>query len=286
MKPILLSFLMAVTLFTGVAQAQSWVPGEYMKQAVDNVHNKVENATNLGNYGYSKGFCFLGAYIQDGHSVKWSTSLPTGKKLIFIGGGDNDAVDVDIKIYDSEGTMVAEDVEGDNTPVLVFSTESSENYIIELSLPSTSAGGSFCCLSFLEENAPSLPLQNMEDAVENVIDYGQKANDRIKVKFHDVDNQWCLYGVNLPSGKANTVTNMDLGSYGHMFLAAGDNRIQDADLHLFDANDNVLTSDEEEDAVPLLRYTTSGNERYQLKLGNVKSSGNAMLICIVLTEEE
>lgn len=264
--------------------AEEWTPGTYMQQAVDNVHAKAELATSFGDYGYSGGFCFLGAYILKGKSVKWRTTLPTGKQLLFIGGGDNDATDVDIKIYNDKDVLVAEDSDTDNSPVLKFKTSSTQTYTIELRLYNTSTTGSFCCISFLEENAPGVPMANMEQAMANIIDFGSKVNDKFSVRFHDMDNQWCLYGVNQASGTSNTCQNMSMGTENHIYLAAGDSHLEDADLFLLNSEGESVAKDVEEDAVPGFKYTTSKEERYQLKIKNVKSSGNALTICIVLTE--
>lgn len=275
--------LMSLSVFTAQAQ-EAWSPGVYMQQAVDNVHKKAEYATSFGDYGYSGGFCFLGAYVKKGKSVKWRTTLPTGKQLLFIGGGDDDATDVDIKIYNSDGDLVKEDAGTDNSPVVKFKTNSDETYTIELRLYTTTSTGSFCCISFLEEEAPGVPMANMEQAMASVIDYGNKVNEKFSVRFHDMDNQWCLYGVNQASGESNTCNNMSMGSEKHFYIAAGDNNLEDADLYLLDADDEVIVKDAENDAVPLMRQETYESVRYQLKIKNVKSTGNSLTICIVLTE--
>jgi hypothetical protein len=279
----LLVFLLSFSVVSLQAQTD-WDPGAYMQQAVDNVHEKAELATSFGDYGYSGGFCFLGAYILKSKSVKWRTNLPTGKQLLFIGGGDDDATDVDIKIYDDEDNLVAEDSDTDNNPVLKFKTSSDEYYTIELKLYSTTTTGSFCCISFLEEDAPGVPMANMKVAMASIIDYGQKVNEKFSVRFHDVDNQWCLYGVNQASGTSNTCTNMSMGTENHIYLAAGDNNLEDADLYLMDSDGDDVVKDVEDDAVPGFKYTTDVDVRYQLKIKNVKSTGNALTICIVLTE--
>ncbi|MBI1221528.1 MAG: hypothetical protein GC180_02900 [Bacteroidetes bacterium] len=281
----ILPALFALIITFQVANAQEeWRPGKYMQQAVDHVREKAELATSFGDYGYSEGFCFLGAYIRNGKSVTWRTTLPTGKQLLFIGGGDNDATDVDIKIYDDNGKLLAEDNDADNSPVLKFRSNTSQTYKIELRLYKSESNGSFCCLSFLEEDAPSLPMKNMHEAMKNVIDFGIKVNDEFDVRFHDLDNQWCLFGLNQESGAYNSCYNLSLGTESHIFMAAGDDRLKDSDLYLLDADDNVLEKDVSDDAIPAFKYKTDADLRYKLKLKNVKSEGNSMTIMLILTQ--
>lgn len=261
----LLLFVLSFSVLSLQAQTE-WGPGKFMQQAVDNVQKKAELATSFGDYGYSGGYCFLGAYILKGKSVKWRTNLPVGKQLLFIGGGDDDATDVDIKIWDDDDNLVSEDSDTDNSPVLKFKTSSDQYYTIELRLYSTTATGSFCCISFLEDDAPGVPMANMGHAMTNIIDYGTKVDEKFDVRFHDMDNQWCLYGVNQASGASNTCTNMSMGSENHIYLAAGDNNLEDADLYLMDAEAEPVAKDVEDDAVPGFKYTTSSTERYQLKI--------------------
>ncbi|MCB0707019.1 MAG: hypothetical protein KDC34_17005 [Saprospiraceae bacterium] len=273
-----------VCVFALQAQAQDWRPGFYMKQALDITLAKASIFEMASDYGYTDGICFMGVYLDEGEDVGWGARLEGGREYVFIGGGDDDVTDIDIKILDDYGNVLEEDVLDDNNPVVKFMPKKSGTYNVRLKLYSCDAAGSFCAMTIMQEHANSVPVSSLDNAVETVIGYGEYVNEQYPVKFHDIENQWCLFGAIIASGDYETITNLDLGFEDHILIAAGDDNLNDADLFLMDDNDNILEKDVEKDAIPAIRYTTKGTTSYKLKIKNEDSNGKSLLITCVLTE--
>jgi hypothetical protein len=276
--------LALLVLFAFQVDAQDWRPGYYMKQSLDITLAKASIFEMASDYGYADGICFMGVYLEVGEDVGWGARLEGGTEYVFIGGGDEDATDIDIKILDEYGNVIEEDVLEDNNPVVKFRPKKDGVYNVRLKLYECDASGSFCTMTIMEEYANSVPVSHLDEAVETVINYGAYVNEQFPVKFHDLDNQWCLFGAIIPSGDYETITNMDLGYEDHIFLSAGDETLNDADLFLMDEKDTVLEKDVEPDAIPAIRYTTKGTVSYKLKIKNEDSDGKAVIITCVLTE--
>ena len=277
--------LLALLVFSAFQmQAQDWRPGYYMKQALDITLAKASIFEMASNYGYADGICFMGAYLETGDDIGWGARLEAGTEYVFIGGGDEDATDIDIKVLDDDGNVIVEDVLTDNNPVVKFTPKRSDVYNVRLKLYSCDASGSFCAMTIMEEYANSIPIDDLDEAVQSVISYGSYVNEQFPVKFHDLDNQWALFGAVIPSGDYETITNMDLGYEDHIFISAGDDGLNDADLFLMDETDTVLEKDVEPDAIPAVRFSTKGTTRYKLKIKNEDSDGKAVIITCILTE--
>ncbi|MBR9921925.1 MAG: hypothetical protein GYB31_13875 [Bacteroidetes bacterium] len=276
--------LLFACAFAFQSQAQDWNPGYYMKQSLDITLAKATIFEASSDYGYADGICFMGVYLQKGEDVGWGARLESGKEYVFIGGGDADATDIDIKIMDDYDNVLEEDVLDDNNPVVKFTPSKSGVYNVRLKLYGCDADASFCAMTIMERYATSVPVSNLNEAVETAMDYGEYVNEQYPVKFHDVDNQWCLFGAIIAEGDSETITNMDLGFEDHIFIAAGDDNLLDADLFLKDSNDNVLEKDVEPDAIPAIRFTTKGTSKYKLEVTNEDSNGKSLVVTCVLTE--
>jgi len=64
--------------------------------------------------------------------------LVGGKEYALMAVCDSDCADVDLKVFDTEGTLVLQDVSGDATPVLTFTANTTGRYRADVIMASCS----------------------------------------------------------------------------------------------------------------------------------------------------
>lgn len=282
---IAMTIVLIVILAAPSVMAQDkWTPGVYMNQAIQNITTMSQYAASLTGYGYNWGVCVMGSFLDVSEQVGWTVQLEGGVEYMFLGGGDEDAQDIDISIYSSSNKLMEQDVETDATPIVAFTPPVTDNYSIYLKLYSADVA-SFCSMAILRKGGYDIPLNRLSEASERLLTFGSAVNSNTGgVYFHNYDNQWCLYGVVLNSGEDVTITNIDLGSENHWFMGRSDSVCDDADLYLLDSSGNELVQDTATDDMPLLNYQTKAGERYGLKIRNYSSSGPSMIMTGILTQ--
>lgn len=273
--------IVVATGAVNVMLAQGWTPGRYMKESLDATLAKAAFLEKGTDYGFREGICILGAYLDESAWVKWDVSLSYGDKIALIGGGDSDASDLDIKVYDDDGDLVAKDTETDASPVVNFTASSSGSYTFELSLYACDASGSFVTMVIFEEGAYSVPVSRLEYVSDLIVQKGTQVNEITSVSYHDVDNQWCLFGSLLGSGESSTISNLNMGDIDHVIIGIGDSEVEDADLCLIDPSGDE-DCDTARDAIPVIQTTTSASQRYKLKITNYSSDGTALVVASIL----
>ncbi len=86
----------------------------------------------LGFLTESNQAALFGVILRGGRGTEVTdVRMGAGTRLV-LGAGDTQAQDLDIKVHTMGGSLVAEDVETDATPVNIFSTSSHESYKVTL----------------------------------------------------------------------------------------------------------------------------------------------------------
>lgn len=264
------------------AQCSPWRPGQYMIQAWSKTIASALYLEENSNFGLKNDFCVLGAYLGEGKSVSLSTYLSRSNEYVFIGGGDEDATDLDIRIKSESGTLLTEDNERDNNPVVRFQPRSSGTYTIELDLYDCSANGSFVCIALMKKYGNTVPVSNVVDVGKKFFEIGEEFCRRLGgVKFHDSYSSWCMYTSILDEGEYSQMGNVRLGSSNHIFYAVGDQNIDDVDLSIYDGN--AWETDDEVDSLPILDIRSYSYKRYKVKTKNYDSNGKSLIITGILT---
>jgi len=279
-----LSVLFALLVgFTNLS-AQNWTPGYYMRQALNKSLGGAVLINNAYDFGFRNGTCVLGAYLQEGSANSYTVYLSAGTTYCFVGGGTKNAIDVDIKVINQSGTVVASDSKIDGLPIVEFTPQYSGDYDVELSLYSCESSGSFCCMTLLQEGGYDISPARLDEAVERIISNGESLNSRVSVKFHDQTNEWSIYRTLLGDGNSLTVENIDLGTETHIVYTSGESALQDADLYLKNRG-SIEESDTDSDATPVLRFNSYASNSYSLGIKHVESySGRAIAFTCIMTE--
>lgn len=277
-------FLCAAVLLSFKAEVvkAQWTAGEYMLQAWATTIGNAATLADESSYGFIDDICLTGAILNEDGSVRFRTSLEKSKQYVFIGGGDEDATDLDLRIKSASGTILEEDDETDNTPIVSFSPSYSGTYIIELELYSCSAVNSFACVAFMEKYGNSVPVNNIKSVGKKFFIAGGKLSEYYSgMKFHDLPNQWCLYTAILDQGGYSQISNLDLGSENHVFYAVGDQNAEDIDLSIYDGSE--WHSDTQTDAFPVVELRSYSYNAYKYKITNYDSDGKSLMMAGIFT---
>ncbi len=266
-------------------ETQEWQPGVYMGQALNNTLAKAVLVNQQTDFKFREGITFLAAFLDKGEEIVYSVSLKQGQEYVFIGGGDDDVSDCNLYLR-QDGMTYKKDVEDDNTPVISFTPQESGEYKIVYELAEGKANQSFVSMVIMVKNAGyDVSADDLDEAINGILKYGELVDQNFGVKIHDYDNQWGLFGALLRPGTKVSVNSLDLGDADHYFVAAGPSRLQDADLQLIDQESGeVLQEDRADDPSPAIGFSTQTGKLCKLSIANVKSNGPSVIITLLLTE--
>ncbi len=272
-------FLLALPV---MADINSWTPGKYMKQAMDRI---VLNSGLVGlvveNVGYMPGISIMGSLFDVGEEISWSAEFQAGTSYLIMAAGDDDATDVDLTISDSKGNTIQEDTQTDANPLLEFTPTKTAYYRITVKLYDATAS-SFCSLVLMQENGVNLDLDQLTTCVDTGLETAAQSSFADDLAFIDTPNQWALYGAPLGSGESVTVTNVHLVDGLNILLGAADENCSDADLILYDRDDNQLQADTQSDKVPVLVHENEGGDKFQVEIKNYSSTQPSLVIAMLL----
>ena len=77
--------------------------------------------------------------MAEGRTLSVNVQLDAGSDYAFLGVCDNDCSDLDLRVYDSMGNMVDEDIELDDYPVLSVSAKRAGTYRVEVVMETCSS---------------------------------------------------------------------------------------------------------------------------------------------------
>jgi hypothetical protein len=258
---------------------------DFLAQAIGRVAGKVRVVSNKSNFGYNEGTSLLGAYMAAGASTSFRQELVAGNTYEIWGGGDDDATDLDLAVYDPDGQRIVVDEDPDATPGVRFRATRRGYYTIRLALAGSRAKGSFCAMAILRDGGWDVPADNLILATARCVKGCQAiANQGLKLRFHDEPNQWSFFGGVVPQGQATTIKTMTLGEGGRIFIAAGDSHARDLDLFLLDDDGDPIAGDNKDDAVPVFFFPTRAGRSYRMRLMNERSDGPPLVVSIILDE--
>lgn len=252
-----------------------------MTQALTRVMTSARGVTEKTKYGLDDGSnCFMGALLKVGGEATTTLPLKAGETYAILGGGDDDAKNVDLTLEDANGKVVAQDVEKDAIPVVEYKVPASGSYRVVLKLTEGASQNSFCAFATLRAGGFDVPTQNLELSAARLMTLCRAIVEKTGgAGFLDTEGEWALVGSILKQGEALTQSGIDLPAGNHAFAAVGDTQAQDIDLALLKGG-KVLDEDSEDDPNPVLIYAGSGN--VSLKITNAKSGGPSLTLAAIL----
>jgi hypothetical protein len=264
------------------AEEDAWQPGKFMTQAIGKIMASARNVTQKTQFGLDDGSsCFMGALLKVGKQAESTIPLKGGFEYAFVGGGDDDAVDLDLYLVDPEGKIIARDVDDDPTPVVVFKAPADGQYRILLKLAESRAMSSFCGYATMRSGGFDVPPQNLTTCAARLMKLCEIiANKTGGAAFHDDEGEWALVGSILAQGQTLTQNGIELPEGKHAFAATGDTQAEDLDLIVLGKDGKQQAVDTDDDANPVVLFEKPGN--VALKLSAAKSKGPTLAMAAVL----
>lgn len=204
----------------------SWTPGRYLVQAIGRVYGQAARAVEVG-YGFENGVSLLGSYIRRGGTTTLVRELEEGVDYGFVGGGDNDVLDVDLVLLDEYGNKVAGDTSEDAIPVFSYRPRRTGKYTLQLSLP-RAAAHSFCAVAILKRNGWKVSPELLARAAGNLVQAGMVINKQYKSGLLAESNSWAVWGGVTNANSHVSLSNVAMGTGARVVIASSD--IDDGDV--------------------------------------------------------
>jgi hypothetical protein len=262
------------------AAPREWGAGKYLTQAVTRVMASMRKVGD--DFGFDEGVCIMGAFLAPKATVAFDRPLRAGSAYVILGGGDNDAEDLDIEVLGPDGRVVARDVETNAVPVVRFTAPRSGTYTIRQKLYKARSS-SFCLLAVLRQGGWDVPRSNLEAATTKLVSFGTAVDQTTPkaVTFHDGANNWAVFGSVLRKGDQYTHTDLSLGTGQRVMLAVGDASARDLDLFILDSAGSLVGKDDKPDALPIVRLDTRATT-YSMRVKNADSRGPTLVLAAIL----
>lgn len=264
-----------------------WTPGKYMVQAVGRVADAARNIEQKTSYGFDVDHaCLLGAYLQTGKSIDIVQSFKGGRQYVLVGGGSENAIDVDLGVLDG-GKVVAADTDDDPTPVVKFKPARDGNYTIRLLLEKSKSSGNFVALAIMHEGGYTIPHKSIVSSIGGAIRAASLAAKKVSSKggnlaFHEGGN-WSFYGTVLKPREMSTFGGLKLIADPTIALAGADDDGKNIDLFVKDQGTGaVVAKDDEPDATPAVLIHPQSGSRYSLSVANAASQGTTLATVLLL----
>ncbi|HSN99883.1 MAG TPA: hypothetical protein VLS89_16415, partial [Candidatus Nanopelagicales bacterium] len=267
------------------ALIQSWRPGLYMLQAVGKVTaaaHKVEQSTSLG---FDRDHaCILGAFVQTGKMQTMWQTFNAGTAYALLGGGEDNALDVDIAIADESGKVLVSDTDDDATPIVQFKPAVAGRYEVRVGLAKSEASGSFVALAVMQDGGYTIPADRILQSFTSAMVYGANVSRKFSngVVFHE-NGDWAFFGTVLEPNQSNSFGGIDVASKS-IALATGDESSRDLDIEAKDGTSGqVVAFDRDKDAIPNV-ILPPGN--YKVAVQNAQSNGPTLATLLFLDVPE
>lgn len=247
---------------------------------------------------YDGSACFYGALLEEGGSVSSSRWFERGTKYNIWAYGDEDALDLDIRVTDENGRVIAQDIDYDASPNCDFRPKKSGSYMVTITNYS-SYNDVFVFWGVMNDDY-SLYYKSGEkciDALSKMVDFFSFL-DEYERDYRFFLNKTFLIGGIMGEEDSQCYYNFsvpyDTGCY---FIGFGSDEIQDFDIKLteqweldmvnsdFEADDyQMLCEDSDYDAVATMNGYLYSSEYYALKYRVYSSRGSGFVFTLILAE--
>lgn len=277
-----LASLLAILLCCPTASAK-WEPGERLAKASVRAMGSAKGISDVTDFGFEKGLTILAAHLPEGKSCDFDKNLIKGVEYLILGGGDDAIEDLDLEIKDDDGKVVAEDTQTNASPIVRFTAKATGKHTIKATAYKANKGG-YACLVIMRKDGWLVPIKNLADALTNLIRMCQIVDEKTseEVRFHNVPNQWAMFGSVLEQGQETTISNVDMGTGNRIVMAACDNVSSDVDLYVKDKDDKEIDKDEKDNNTPICLFRAKNFGDAKITYKNVSSKKPSLVLTAVL----
>ena len=223
---------------------------EYLIEAFDSVTGFATEMVKATDLGYDSGLSIAASFLNANKSATFTKTLKAGVTYAFLASGDDDAEDVDIKVTDASGRVVAEDTDIDSYAADSFVAEKAGAYKFTVTLASTTPSYVGCIL--LSDNGWSIPVANLAVPMADLVDTVDSLSEETPMSFVKTANTFCLYGAVVEADKTFTMTGLSLSGKMPTVVGACDVNSDDIDLSVFNSANELVGIDDSDDDFPVV----------------------------------
>lgn len=262
--------------------AAPWQPGQRLAQVLRDLATRLVATTAVSGAGFDQGVSLLAAFLTEEHEAAFTRTLHAGVPYTFVAGGESAGADtdVDLLIRDASGAEVAAALEEDAAPRLRFTPGETGRYTIALRVARAAPGGIYAALAVLREGGAAVRAEGLAAAIQRVVQAGEATDRQLGARYHDAEDQWCLFGAVLAQGE-DLALPLALESGRHAALAAAEDPAEDIDLALQAQDGAVVAADQATDANPFVSARTDGRP-LRLQVHNHRSAAAVLVLTTLL----
>jgi len=235
------------------SRESGWGPGQWMAQAMADVIDMARVAAERSNYGLDRDrVSLLGGFFDEGSSGTMIWTFDRGERVLFIGGGDEDANDIDLRLVRvSDGYEVAKDVSVRRSAMLEVVIPSDGRYRLEMDLYDADAP-SFCSVALLVRGDRPTPMSHLTRSTGQFLAAGRHFSENgLPTQFEK--NEWSLFGTSLAGGESVEISGLDIpGGDDTIVAVSHDTEAFDLDMRLMNKDRATLDSDTLADGIPIV----------------------------------
>lgn len=263
---------------------------QYLRQSV--IKTIIVSGLQYG-YEFNDSSCIAGILLKNGESGAIGIYLNRQNEYRIIGVADENVLDLDVHIEDSQGKVIVQDTQNDNLPLINYKPSISGYHVIRIkNYRSTSV--SFCILFILKKRPgssttpPSIKL--LTQALDNSITLSELYS-LTGTSF--IPKTFCLFGGFYKSGEADGMSDFQI-PYGqdgkYVFLSAGSNNVDDVDVKVIKQSKEgtisglTICQDNSTSKMAIVSCNLLNSNYYYLEYKNYKSTDRAFIIGVVMKE--
>lgn len=256
------------------------------------------HVTNLADddYAFEHTGAVFGGLVAEDENISMTYSLEEGRTYNVFLFGDEDANDLDIKIYDSEGEMIESDTAVSESAELSFSVPEDGIYKVE-AINYSSDDNVFMLGGLMAHgDTHSNSAELFNQAFNRMIIKGRELDEEEDVYFFS--NNVCFGGGMVPEGENGCVYDLEFPGSSDIWAAAvaGDN-CDDVDVKITRQNNRgnvdvdwysddaeLICSEASTDAVSLAEGEVEEDEEYAIKYRNYSSEGDTFVVYFIVRD--
>jgi hypothetical protein len=279
------------------ARAQGKSDAFFLTEAIVRVTNLAKSAENIGAYGYNDGVSIVAGWVKHKGSLTLNTPLTAGTTYMFLAGGDKDATDVDLEIFDPNGKKVAWDTTAFPEAIVTYTPTVSGTYPMKLTLFDSrerTSGKNVSCVCaavILKKSGWKVAFANLDNATDNLSKLLSNVDQNVARKLgkrlylNNASGQWAVYGGVLKKGFEMSVNTMNVGSGDRLFAGVSDGTATNMDLFYLNSKGQKVKGPDPKSPLPtpyILHTPTDANHGLRIVNRDTTTGGAALVMMAVM----
>lgn len=255
------------------------------------------NLSNNQNYVFEHHAAIFGGLVSEDNNISMTYNLQEGRTYKLFVFGDEDAVDLDIKIYDEDDTELASDVSVGETAYLDFTPDQDGIYRVEAINYESEANVFLLCGIMAPGNESNNDGDLFSQAFTKMINFGLELDEDEDIDFY-VDTITFSGGV-IAEEESGCVYDLSFPVEATVYVAAvGSDNATDVDIKMtrqesrgevdtdwYADDDEEVCADSSIDDTALAQGEVTPDDSYAVKFRNYASEGDAFVVYFIVTED-